>query len=84
MAKEATVRARVEEDTKTKAEEIITKLGMTTSQVINMLYQQIILNKGLPFEVKVPNAETIAAMNEDVSDEKRYESVEEMFKDLDV
>ena len=83
MAKEATVRARIEQDTKTQAEEIITKLGLTTSQVINILYQQIILNKGLPFEVKVPNAETIAAM-EDTESEIRHGSPEQMFKDLGI
>ncbi len=84
MAKTAMIRARTEEKVKEKAEKILSQLGVTPSEVINMLYNQIILKQGIPFEIKIPNAETIAAMNEDVSGEKRYESVEEMFEDLGI
>jgi DNA-damage-inducible protein J len=84
MARTAMIRARTEEDVKHKAEEVLRKLGITPTEVINLLYNQIILRQGIPFEIKVPNAETIAAMNEDISDEKRYESVDEMFEDLAV
>ncbi len=83
MSKDATVRARMEPEIKAEAEKILSKLGISATQAINMLYKQIILNKGIPFELKVPNATTIAAMNEDRSSLKSFHSVEELFDDLD-
>lgn len=44
---------RIEPDIKEKAEEILSKLGISVSSAINMFYKQIILQQGLPFEVKL-------------------------------
>ncbi len=55
MAKETTVRARIDGDLKTEAEEILHQLGMTTSQAINIYFAQIVLRKGMPFDVKIPD-----------------------------
>jgi len=54
MAKTAYVNVRVEEEDKTKAEEILNELGINTSTAIDMFLKQIILNDGLPFDVKIP------------------------------
>ena len=53
-AKTANVLARVEPDVKEQAESILTALGIPASNAINMFYKQIILQRGLPFEVKMP------------------------------
>lgn len=53
-AKTANVMARVEPDVKTQAENILEKLGVPTSVLINMLYKQIILTKGIPFSLLLP------------------------------
>lgn len=52
--KDATVSARVEEDIKTEAEEILQKLGIPVSVVINSLYRQIIYTRGVPFSLSLP------------------------------
>lgn len=54
MAKTANLYARIEPDVKEQAEEILSTLGIPASNAINMFYKQIILQKGLPFEVKIP------------------------------
>ena len=54
--KTANVLARVEPDVKEQAEAILAKLGVPASTVINMLYKQIIMTKGIPFSLTVPDA----------------------------
>lgn len=53
-AKTANLYARIEPDVKEQAESILATLGIPASNAINMFYKQIILNRGLPFEVKIP------------------------------
>lgn len=45
---------RIEPEVKEEAESILAALGIPASNAINMFYKQIILNRGLPFEVKIP------------------------------
>ena len=54
MAKSANLYARIEPDLKEQAENILTALGIPASNAITMFYKQIILQNGLPFEVKLP------------------------------
>ena len=55
MAKSANLYARIEPEVKEKAESILAALGIPASNAINMFYKQIILQKGLPFDVKLPS-----------------------------
>ena len=55
-AKSANLYARIEPDVKEQAESFLSALGIPASNAINMFYKQIILNRGLPFEVKIPTA----------------------------
>ena len=54
MAKTANLYARIEPNVKEQAESILTALGIPASNAINMFYKQNILQRGLPFEVKLP------------------------------
>lgn len=54
MAKTANMYARIEPDLKSQAEAILSALGISASNAITMSYKQIVLQKGLPFEVKLP------------------------------
>ena len=54
MEKSANLYARIEPDLKEQAENILTALGIPASNAITMFYKQIILQNGLPFEVKLP------------------------------
>jgi len=54
MKKNATVSARIDEDVKNQAEDILHQLGIPVSVVINTLYHQIIARKGVPFSITLP------------------------------
>jgi DNA-damage-inducible protein J len=64
MAKTEMIRARVEPKLKAEAEDIFDKLGMNVSYVIRIFYKQVVLHKGLPFDVVIPNAETRRAIDD--------------------
>ena len=59
--KSANLYARIEPEVKEQAESILSTLGIPASNAINMFYKQIILNRGLPFEVKIPTAKPVTA-----------------------
>lgn len=52
--KSANLYARLEPEVKEQAEKILSTLGIPASNAINMFYKQIILHKGIPFELKIP------------------------------
>lgn len=58
-AKSANFYARIEADVKEKAESILSALGIPASNAINMFYKQIILQRGRPFEVKIPSSRPV-------------------------
>jgi DNA-damage-inducible protein J len=64
MSKSVYVRARIEPSIKAQAEDIFHRLGLTSAEAVCMFYMQVCLHDGLPFEVKIPNKETIKAINE--------------------
>ena len=75
---------RVEETNYHKAKEILDQMGMSYSQAIGVFNSMIVLNKGLPFEVKIPTKETKVAMKE--LEEKRgktFSNVDALFDELD-
>lgn len=55
MAKSANLYARIEPEVKEQAETILNALGIPASNAITMFYKQIILHRGLPFDVKLPD-----------------------------
>lgn len=57
--KSANLYARVEPETKSHAEAILTTLGIPVSTAINMFYKQIILNNGLPFKAQIPSSKLL-------------------------
>jgi DNA-damage-inducible protein J len=57
--KAAFVRARIEPVLKRDAEEVLSKLGISSSEAVNLFYSQIVLKRGLPFPVELPNDDTI-------------------------
>ncbi len=59
MAKTANLYARIEPDVKEQAENILNTLGIPVSNAINMFYKQIILQRGIPFEMKLPQTRVV-------------------------
>lgn len=63
MPKSAMVRARVEPHLKECAEAMLDAMGLSATTAITLFYRQIIQRRGLPFEVRLPNAATRRAMD---------------------
>ncbi len=86
MQKTATVRARVESKLKADAEAVLEKLGLTTSQAITIYLKQITLSKGIPFEVKIPNKTTLAALADAKQKRnlKTFKTADELFENLEI
>ena len=64
MTKTDMIRARVEPELKHEAEEVFSALGLSPTEAIRLFYKQVALHHGLPFEVRIPNAETRDAMRQ--------------------
>ncbi|MBW1893481.1 MAG: type II toxin-antitoxin system RelB/DinJ family antitoxin [Deltaproteobacteria bacterium] len=58
MTKTATIRARIEPRLKDDVEKLFKKMGLTTTEVLTIFYQQVKLRNGLPFNVVIPNKTT--------------------------
>lgn len=88
MAKTDTLHIRIEPIVKQKAEKTLNELGMSIAEAINVFLNQVILNDGIPFEIKKTkfNKESIKAI-EDAKKErnlsKTFKNTEDMFKELD-
>ena len=75
---------RIEENNYFKAKEILNQLGLNYSQAINVFNNMIVLNQGLPFEIKIPTKETQKAFDElDDKKGKKFKNVDDLFDDLD-
>ncbi len=84
MAKTAMAHARLSPEIKKKAEAILKDLGISISAAYEMFYRQIIAHQGIPFDLRIPNKDTLNAM-QDARDGKgkKYDSVKEMLDDLE-
>jgi DNA-damage-inducible protein J len=87
MAQTAFVRARIDEDLKDEAAAVLGEMGLTVSDLVRITLTRVAKDRALPFEIKVPNAETIAAMKEARRTMKAgrlpFATAEELFRDLD-
>ncbi len=86
MAKEAMIRARVEASLKEEAEAILSQLGLNATEAITLFYQQVRLQHGLPFAVRLPNEITRQTFERTDAgkDLVRSGSAEEMFEKLGI
>ncbi|MEG0345866.1 MAG: type II toxin-antitoxin system RelB/DinJ family antitoxin [Erysipelotrichaceae bacterium] len=79
-AKSANLYARIEPDVKEQAESILSALGIPASNAINMFYKQIILQRGIPFDVKMPSA--IPLDMSSLSEEQMNAELEKGYADM--
>lgn len=86
MSKSAYVRARIEPELKSGAEAIFNELGVTPTQVITMLYKQVLRNHEIPIDLRLPNKETAKAIEEARKGEGivKCKDVNDMFNQLGV
>ena len=80
--KTAAVHSRIQPEIKEEAERILQRLGLSPTEAIRMFYTQITLRNGLPFDVAIPNDETIKALEDSKNGRnlEQFDSTEELFE----
>ncbi len=82
--KTTTLQARIDPKLKKKGDAILKQIGMSPSQAVNAMYAQIVLQKGLPFALRIPNKATQQAMDElESGGGKSFSSFKEMVDDIE-
>jgi DNA-damage-inducible protein J len=86
MSKTATIRTRIEPHLKSEVEDILAELGLTASETVHLLYRQIKLQRGLPFDVRIPNPLTVRTLTASKAGKgvKRFGTKKKLFADLGV
>jgi len=84
MNKTATIRTRIEPGLKSEVEDILAELGLTASETVHLLYRQIKLQRGLPFDVRLPNELTARTLRASKAGRgvKHFNSKRELYADL--
>ena len=78
---------RIDDDTKVQAQQALKAMGMSVSDAVRIFLTRVIAEQAIPFDVRVPNTTTLAAISE--ADEliqakkARFETVEDLFNDLE-
>lgn len=86
----ATINIRVDDALKNKTENILSELGLNMTTALTLYLKAIVRTKGIPFSIELPNDETLKAFDEvekisrGKSKAKKYSSVSEIRKDLDL
>lgn len=72
----------LDKQTKTEAKELFKRYHISLSDAVNIFLSQAVLEQGLPFQVKIPNKETIKAMQEVKNGETQSISLEEHLSEM--
>ena len=64
MPKTGYITARVDDKLKARAEVVLRKVGVSTTDLITMLLHQVVLRQAVPFDIEIPNKETQKAMRD--------------------
>lgn len=64
MAHSTMLHVRVDSEIKTQASEALAAMGLSVSDAVRILLKRVVNDQAFPLELKVPNAETRAAMEE--------------------
>jgi DNA-damage-inducible protein J len=87
MSNTTMLHVRIDEHIKVQAVSAFAAMGLTVSDAVRVFLTRVVADQGMPFELKVPNADTRAAMLEAdiiISTRKaRFDSAGELFNDLE-
>ena len=79
------VHVRVDEKVKDDAAKTLAAMGISVSDAVRMLLVRVAAQKALPFEVRVPNAAAVKAMQAaDQRKGKRFKTADALFKDMGI
>jgi DNA-damage-inducible protein J len=86
-AKTSMLHIQVDEDLKEQATQALAAMGLTVSDAVQLFLRRVVVEQAFPLELKVPNAETRAAMEEShammASRRAGFASADELFADLE-
>lgn len=86
MAQTAMLHVRLDEDLKARGNAALEAIGLSAADAVRLLYHRIVADQAFPLELKVPNAETRAAMAEIEAmrnaGEPAFETAEALFESL--
>lgn len=78
---------RVDDDTKEQATVALSAMGLSMSDAVRLFLRRVVIDQAFPIELKVPNAETLAAMNESramiAQRRARFATADKLFADLE-
>ena len=78
---------RVDDDIKEQATVALTAMGLSMSDAVRLFLRRVVIDQAFPIELKVPNAETLAAMNESraliAQRRARFATADKLFADLE-
>ncbi len=77
------VRSRISHELKRDSEAVLNALGLSLSDGIRLFLKQVVTHQAIPFEIKTPNAATLAAMREAESRAARFSSGEDLIDELE-
>jgi DNA-damage-inducible protein J len=87
MAHTSMLHVRVDDDVKAQATEALAAMGLTVSDAVRILLKRVVNDQAFPLELKVPNAQTRAAIAESrammTTRTARFETAQALFDDLD-
>jgi len=82
VAKTSFIRARVDPRVKREAEAVLRTLGVDTTSAVTMFLKQVSLRKGIPFEIHIPNRDTVRALKERLDGRTAYTDADELMSDI--
>lgn len=87
MTNTTMLHVRVDEQMKTEASAALASMGLSLSDAVRILLKRVVSDQAFPLELKVPNAQTRAAIEESRAIMKarsaRFQSADALFDDLD-
>ncbi len=84
MSNSTTIQTRIDPKVKKQAKKILDTLGLTMSEAIGAYLRQIVLRKGIPFELKIPNETTMQAVEQiETGKGKTFKNADDFMKELE-
>lgn len=87
MSTTTMVHVRVDNEVKEQATEALEAMGLTVSDAVRLFLKRVVVEQAMPLELKVPNAETLAAMKESraiiCAHRARFATAQQLFDDLE-
>lgn len=86
-AQTSMIHIRVDDDIKEQATQALSTMGLSVSDAVRLFLRRVVIDQAFPLELKVPNSETRAAMEESrvmmATRRARFASADELFADLE-